>query len=111
MRKELPVFVKWMSFVDWLLDVTQKFPKNIRFTMTNRVENFSLDIVEDLVEARYTSRKASVLRRANLKLEKIRILLRICHEKKYLSKNSYLYAMKEMNEVGRMIGGWEKQQK
>ena len=110
MRKELPIFVEWMEFLSWLLATTEKFPKHVRFTLSQRIENLALDVVEDLVEARYTRSKKDVLRRANLRLEKIRVLLRICHTKHYLPNKGYRHAMTKVEDVGRMLGGWVKQQ-
>ena len=107
---ELPVFVKWMEFLKWFLPVLEKFPKKSRFTITNRVENMALDIVELLVEARYSREKRSLLKKTNLYLEKIRILLRVSYEIKIMPTKSYNFASKNINEVGMMIGAWLRQQ-
>ena len=107
---DLPVFIKWTSFLEWLLPVTEKFPKRIRFTFCDRINNLALDIIEDLVEARYTADRQACLRRANLRLEKLRVLLRLCHSLRYLDYRRYEFAMREINETGRMLGGWIKQQ-
>jgi hypothetical protein len=107
---DLPVFVKWMDFLAWLLPTTEKFPHKVRFTCSNRIDNLALDLIEDLVEARYTREKCAILTRANLRLEKLRILLRLCHELCYLSHARYEHAMRAINEVGSMLGGWRKQQ-
>lgn len=66
--------------------------------------------MEDLVEARYTRDKRARLVHANLRLEKLRILLRLCHDLGYLPHASYEHAMRALNEVGKMLGGWRKQQ-
>lgn len=108
---ELPIFIKWMDFLKWLLSKTEKFPKKARFTFSERMNNLALDIVEHLVEARYSRTKTAHLREANLKLEKLRVLFRICCEQRYLSHEAYGYGVKKINEVGRMLGGWSKQQK
>ena len=83
----------------------------MRFTFADRINNLALDIVEDLVEARYSrSRdKPQLLKRVNLRLEQLRILLRLCHRQKYLPHQGYEHAMRSINEVGRMLGGWIKQ--
>ncbi len=109
-HSDLPVFVKWMDFLEWLLPVTEKFPKRVRFTFCDRINNLALDIVEDLVEARYSPDKREHLRHANLRLEKLRVLLRLSHTLRYLDYKRYEHAMKAINEVGRMLGGWLKQQ-
>ena len=107
---DLPVFIKWMDFLKWFLVTTDHFPKKVRFTFTERMNNLALSIVEDLIEARYSKNKTITLRRANLNLEKIRILIRICYELKILPPKGYKYAILSINEVGKMLGGWIKQQ-
>jgi hypothetical protein len=107
---DLSVFIKWTEFIEWLFPHTEKFPKRSRFTLALRIENLALDIIEDLVEARYAKEKLEILKRINLKLEKLRILLRLSHKFRYLSTQSYEFAVKNLNEVGQMIGGWIKQQ-
>ena len=111
MGEELPIFVKWVAFLKWLLPTVDKFPKRVRFTFADRITHLALDLVEDLVEARYTRNKQTILKRANLRLEKLRVLLRLCRETGYLSHNSHEFAMRAINEIGRMLGGWIKQQR
>ena len=109
-HEDLPVFVRWMAFIKWLLPTTEKFPKRVRFTFANRIDNLALDVVEDLVEARYARRKTNRLKQINLKLERLRILLRLCHDLTYLPHGSYEFAMRSLDDVGRMVGGWIRQQ-
>jgi hypothetical protein len=109
-NKPLPIFVKWMDFLNWLLLTTEKFPKKARFTLSDRLNNLALDVVEGLIEARYNQAKVPHLRAANLKLEKIRILLRLSYEQRYLSHQAYKHASYAINEIGKMLGGWMKQQ-
>lgn len=100
-----------MEFLKWLFPVTEKFPKRARFTFADRINNLALDLVEDLVEARYTRNKSQVLKRANLRLEKIRVLLRLSHQQRFLSHRAFEHAMRSVDETGRMLGGWIKQEK
>ncbi len=108
---DLLIFTRWTDFLEWLLPALDKFPKKVRFTFTQRIEGLALDIVEDLVEARYTSNKRDILKRANLRLEKMRVLMRLGHKLRYLSNESHRFAMKAIDETGRMLGGWMKQQR
>ena len=107
---DLPVFVAWMDFLAWLLPTTAKMPRHIRFTFADRIDNLALDVAEDLVEARYSREKRRVLARANLHLEKLRILLRLCHKLGYFPHARCEHAMRCLSEVGAMLGGWLKQQ-
>lgn len=105
---DLPIFVKWLDFLKWLLSKTDKFPKKTKFTFSNRMNNLALDIVESLVEARYSRSKFTILKHTNLNLEKLRILFRISYESRFLSHEAYEHGVKKMDEVGRMLGGWMK---
>ena len=110
-RAELPIFTLWLQFLEWLRPTTEKFPKRARFTLANRIDNLALDIVEDLVEARYSRDKAAILRRINLRLERLRVLLRLSHRLQYLSHGAYEHAAKSVNEAGRMLGGWLRERR
>jgi len=107
---ELLVLSKWEEFADWLLDVTARWPKNTRFTLTQRIENHALDILERLVECRYEpgTRKEG-LRAVNLTLERMRYLFRRSKRRGVLASRGFERALAGVDEVGRMIGGWRKE--
>jgi len=106
---ELPIFIRWMEFLEWLLQATAKFPRNAR-RIAQRIEDLGLDAAELFIEARYSSEKRDLLRRVNLKLEKMRVLLRLSHRLKYLSHDGYEHAARSINEAGSQLGAWIKQQ-
>jgi len=106
--RELPILLHWTEFLKWLLHTTEKFPKKTRFTFVSRIDNLALDVLERIIEARYSKDRDGILNRANLQLDKIRILLRICHDLGYLPNRSYEYASRCLVEVGKMLGGWRK---
>ncbi len=107
---ELPIFVKWMEFLEWLMPATEKFPKRARFSFSLRIDNLALDVAEDLVEARYSREKRALLKGVNLKLEKLRVLLRLSHRLHYLPHAGFEHSARSINEVGQMLGNWIKQQ-
>lgn len=112
MTSEIPVlFVHWEAFVGWLLDHTEKFPRRLRFTLTNRIDNLTLDIFEAIVEARYSRQRIPILERINLALEKLRLLLRLARDRQVLPRRSFEHACKEIEVAGRMVGGWLRQQR
>lgn len=81
-------------------------PKSVRFTLTTRMQSQCFDVVEYLVEAQYSKEKKEFLRKVNIELEKLRINLRIAHDIKLIPQKSYFHAIKMINEVGMMNGGW-----
>ncbi|MDP2361494.1 MAG: diversity-generating retroelement protein Avd [bacterium] len=108
MADELPLFTHWNRFLDWLLDRLERFPKDARFTISQRMANLALDVLEAIIEATYTKERAPILQRLNLTLEKLRVLTRLCHRRHYLSDAQYEFAARGLLEAGRMTGGWLK---
>ena len=101
---ELPIFSQWIQFLEWLLPTMEKFPKRVRYTFADRITNLALDIAEDLVVARYSHDKQAILRGINLKLEKLRVLLRLSHRLCYMPRAGYEHAARSVNEVGCLRG-------
>ena len=104
------MFIKWLEFMSWLILTVDKFPKKTKFTLADRMLNLGLDNVELLVVARYTKNKFGPLREINLNIEKLRLLMRISFEQKFLSHEGYKQSTYHLNDAGRMVGGWIKQQ-
>jgi len=108
MKDDYPLYRKWLYIVEYIFDICGKFPKNVRFSLCSRMMEFSLDVLERIIEAIYAKHKSDILRTANLYMEKLRSLLQISVNKKYISINQYEHISYEINEAGKMIGGWIK---
>ncbi|MGB6917070.1 MAG: four helix bundle protein, partial [Phycisphaerae bacterium] len=79
------LLVKWYDVTKWLLDRLDSFPKNQRFVFGQRIADRTLNILELLVEAAYSSRKAHLLARANRDIEVLRWLIRMAKDRKLLT--------------------------
>lgn len=108
MREEYPLYVKWRYIVGYILDISGKFPRSLRFNLADRLTNEGLDVLEYIVEAIYSRRKRPILDRANLSIEKIRALLHLAVERQCLSVHQWEHISSEINEAGAMVGGWIK---
>lgn len=108
MSEELPLFLHWTRFLEWLLPKTGKFPRSVRFTLTSRIDNLALDVLEAIIEAQYRPghEKLRALERASMALDKLRVFLRIAHRLGHLDHGGYELAAGRMDEAGRMTGGW-----
>lgn len=104
----MPVVTKTYDLVVWLLPKLAKFPRDQRFLLGDRIENTLLDCLELLIEATYSREKAGILKNVNLKLEKLRFLVRISRDMHYVNIESYEFTARKIDEIGRMVGGWIK---
>lgn len=108
MGKEIPAVTKLYDIIRWMIPQVEKLPRRYKFTLGDRIINNLLDSLEVLIEAAYTKNKYRLLKDLNLKLEKLRFLLRLAKDLKALSIKKYGYITGEINELGKMIGGWIK---
>jgi len=110
MIKEMQAVTKMHDVIKWLMPRVEDFKRSFKFTLGDRIIDLSLDVLMLLVAAQYTRKKLDLLSEANMKLEQLRHLLRLCKEMELLSIRRYEYISREINEVGKYIGGWVKQQ-
>jgi hypothetical protein len=107
---ELQLFTKFYAVTGWILDRVEGYPKATRFTLADRTVNLALDVLQKIVQAQYARNKLDLLQGANEALQPLRILLRLAMEKKCLSFGQYEQVVTDLDECGRMLGGWIAQQ-
>lgn len=111
MIPEAPIFTAWYDLGTWLLERADAFPKHKRLTYAQHLVRLCLKIEEEIVQALYSSEKLELLEGLNRRLAVLRIFTRRCKDMKLLSIKQYEHASRKIDEVGRMLGGWIKQQK
>lgn len=104
----LILFERWMEMTKWMLNVTARFPKRVRQSLTSRVENTTLEILEGVTTAAYRKDRTEMLKTINDGLNRLRVLVRLSHELRLLSDGQYEEAARRMDEAGRILGGWMK---
>lgn len=111
MKNDFPLLKKFYEITDWLMDKAEKFPKVVRFTFSNRIVNLSLDILEKINYAVYKKERLVILQEISSYIENLRILIRLAKDRQYLSIKQYKFISKEIDEAGKMLGGWIKSEK
>ena len=107
-RRTGPALEAHQRFLLWLVPTVERFPRSQKFLLGDRLQAIALDVLEALIEATYTRDRRSLLARANLGLEKLRVLFRLATELRHLDLRRYEYAARCIDEIGRLIGGWQK---
>ena len=95
-------------FILWLVPAVEKFPRNRKFLLGDRIQTTALDVLERLIEATYTKRRTGHLTGANLGLEKLRFLFRLEHDLRAIDHRRYEHAARSLDETGRRVGAWRQ---
>jgi hypothetical protein len=90
----------------WIIPLLTQFPRSHRFTLGTRVEEYLLDVLENLLKATWQANKKQHLAQANIHLEMTRHLWRLCYDLRIISSKRYEYGIRLMLGLGKQIGGW-----
>lgn len=86
------------------------FPKVYRYNLGGKIENYFLALLENIFISVYLSgeRKSAQLSIAILKLDSLKFFLQLAWENKCVPNNQYSILSEQLDEIGRMLGGWKK---
>src|SRR6516162_7719946 len=107
-HEELVVITKTYDLILWSCNHTGKFPRNHRFVLGERIERNLYDLLEILIRAKYTKHRQELLEQGNLTLEFLRFQMRLAKDLQCLKVESYGFATKAIDEIGKLVGGWLK---
>ena len=107
---DIPIFKKTYELYKTFYGYRDGIPKQDRHTIWQRCDGIILDILENILLASqtYKMEKMPMLEKASLKLNFLRVFLRLMKEVKTIDNKKYATLQESIDEVGRMLGGWIK---
>ncbi|NES72887.1 MAG: diversity-generating retroelement protein Avd [Okeania sp. SIO2D1] len=108
---ELSIIQKTYDLIIWYVPIINKLPKAHKYTIGDRMINSLYDFLESLIIAKYASEKLNLLKSLNPRLDIIRYQTRILLDFQLINNKRYEYISQLINEIGKELGGWIKQQK
>lgn len=110
-NKLLPLLQKVKSaYIIWY-NCYQILPKTHRYSLGLKIDNLFVEIIEVITIASYLSKdeKQPWVRLAIRKVDTLKILLMILWETKSIDDKKYIAVSLQVDEIGRMLGGWNGQ--
>ena len=85
-------------------------PKLHRYTFGGKIERLFLEILEIIFQAQYAKpeQKLQYIAAGSGKIDLLKFFLQIGWESKLIDNKKYLALSTELNEIGRMLGGWKR---
>lgn len=115
-KSDLLVIVKAKELCAYVMTVTQKSPKQFRYTFTSRLQNLTLDILENLMRANDvflqkgdTAALKVRLNRQHSAMSSLRILsffAMLSMEQKCILPKQYELIASLASECQNLLGGW-----
>lgn len=111
-RDTVPVvFQKAYDLTLWYADHTVRFPKAYRFTLAERVQGVLFDLIAFLQDAAYGKGRQASLVGAQDCVDKLRLWNRLAKDLKCMNQRQYAFASKQIEEIGKQVGGWSRAEK
>lgn len=105
---DTPIFTKTYEFYKEIYSLRVTIPKSDRYAVWQRVENTTLEILENILVAigLPKNEKTGILEEASKKLNILRVFVRLSKDVKAIDNKKYIILQEKLDEIGRMLGGW-----
>ena len=115
-KNELSVITKAKDLCSYIMTVTDKSPKRFRFTLVSRLQNYALDVIENLIMANETfvnagdTRSAiermSYQRKAMIHLKLLSYMSELAMKQGCILPKQYEQITKQVYDAENMLGAW-----
>ncbi len=99
------------DLIIYLFPLIERFPKKQKFVLAQQIENCMIDIQKLIIQTNKSRNKIPNLFKLDIELEKLRLLIRLAKDLRFLSIKRYGNISEMINEIGLLLGGWIKSQK
>lgn len=103
-----PIFARCDALVLWVLQATVRYPRHYRAALGKASQEAALKLQRELIAAARRRDKRTALQVADEALHELRVLLRQGQALQLLTLGQYEHAIRLLEEVGRLLGGWRK---
>ena len=97
-------------YIVWF-DCYKKLEKTHKYTLGQKIDGLFIEIIESISLATFLDKteKQPWIKFAIRKLDTIKILLLVLWETKSIDTKKYITLSEPINEIGKMLGGWNGQ--
>jgi hypothetical protein len=108
---ELAIIQKTYDLILWYVPHLNRLPRDHKFMLGNRLIEGLYDLLDGLVQARYSTDKLALLESLNHRLDLIRYQTRLLKDFELFDLRRYEYVSRMIDDIGRNLGGWIGQQR
>jgi hypothetical protein len=108
--KLIPVVLKLKDTYALWQQYLNHFPKQNRYTLGSKIDDVFLVAIEFCFLASYANKDTKIihLERCISRVDLLKLLLQLAWEIRALDTQKYIALSEQLQEVGRMLGGWRK---
>jgi len=106
----LPVYVKTYDFAKYTYILVRQFRREYKFTLGTELQGIIWQVLDAIIQANSLAGadKRKGICKISLLFDRFKIRLRFAYEIGLVTDRKFAFAQRMMEEIGRMIGGWQK---
>ena len=105
---DLVVFQKAYDFLLWVKPTVERFAKVHKYSIGSQLQGEALELLKAIARANVKRDKAVAIEECVARFEAVKILVRLCKDFQLLSIKQYEFASRQLDEIGRLLYGWQK---
>lgn len=105
---DIPIFKRTYDLYKLLYGYRLDVPKQDRYAIWQRSEDCLLNVLEKILLASQLAKREKLphLEQASVCLNLLRVFVRLMKDTKVIDNRKYVAIESEVDEIGRMLGGW-----
>jgi len=109
-NKIVPITQRLVGCYKLWRNIFEHIPRRSKFTIGSKIDSVFLEIIELTFIASYSSHEQKIphLETAIKKMDLLKFFLYVAWDTKDIDNKKYISISEELNELGRMLGGWER---
>lgn len=108
MNAELKILQKCYDMIQYGYVCLRQFPKAEKFTLAAEIKRCMINILSLVIRANRRYYKKTTIQDLDIELDTLRYYIRLSKDLRFLPFKKYENWSRNINEIGRMIGGWQK---
>ena len=107
---DIPIFKKSYDLYKEFYALRLSVPKQDRYTLWQKCESLLIEVLEGILFSSQQSKadKLPTLEKTSVKLNFLRVCIPLMKDIKAIDSKKYIIIEANLDEIGRMLGGWIK---
>jgi hypothetical protein len=104
------IYIDCRSLLDELLNVTVDFPRNYKFTVGSKMQEYSIEILNDIAGAyinKSLEKRIEHLTNFQTRFETLKVLIRVAGERKWISLKKFARLSELTTTIGKQSTAWK----
>lgn len=109
--EELKILQKTYDMIQYAYICLRQFPRSEKYALAGEIKKVMASLLRLIIQANKRYFKKTTLQDIDIELQTLKTYVRLSKDLEFLPTRRYEIWAKQLDEIGKMLGGWIKSQK